>query len=99
MPERNKTQRRTERETADYKENPTGPTTREERLRDDMVFDEDLGGGSRHSVGGGHEAQEIASRDQEQAALNREGGHARLHKKDEQPLWDRKPNKPASARS
>lgn len=88
------TQRRTERDTQPRGGNPTGPTTREEMLRAGAAAGtEPAEPRATHSVSGGHEAQDIASRDQI-------GGHGRLHKADEQPLWERKPGgKPANARS
>lgn len=102
MPEHNKTQRRTERETGGEGDNvgqAGQPTTREEMLREgaaEAAPDADVT--DPHMVGtrgGGHAAQDVGSRHQEQEAGG--VGHGRLHKSDEKPWDDREPPKRGTA--
>lgn len=97
MTQTTRTQRRTERET-DPRDEKRGqaaqPTTREEALREPTTDNADVSDPEmRGSRAGGHAAQDVGSRHQEQEATG--PGHGRYHKSDEKPWSDRTPPKTA----
>ncbi len=66
------------------------PTTREEMLRDPAALDADLADPNiRGTRGGGHAAQSVGARHQEEEASG--PGRGRYHKSDEKPWEDQTP--------